>query len=44
MLLNEAAEKRQVIILTCHPENYRGLSGATFLDLEQIVADSNEAS
>jgi hypothetical protein len=26
-----------MLILTCHPERYRGLTGASFVDLEAIV-------
>jgi uncharacterized protein YhaN len=37
-VLEEAAETLQIVALTCHPERYRGLAGATFIDLEQIVA------
>jgi len=40
-LLEEAAEKLQLLILTCHPERYRALSGAAFFDLQQI---SNQKS
>jgi hypothetical protein len=29
--------KRNMPILTCHPERYRGLAGANFVDLEAIV-------
>jgi hypothetical protein len=29
--------KRNMLILTCHPERYRGLVGANFVDLEAIV-------
>ena len=35
--LEEAAQRLQVLILTCHPERYRGLAGANFVDLEAIV-------
>ena len=37
-VLEEAAEKMQIVILTCHPERYGALAGATFFDLEQIAA------
>jgi DNA repair exonuclease SbcCD ATPase subunit len=37
-ILEEAAEQFQVILLTCHPERYRGLPKATFFDMETIVA------
>ena len=36
-VLEEAAQRLQVLILTCHPERYRGLAGANFIDLEGIV-------
>lgn len=36
-ILEEAAERLQVLILTCHPERYHGLAGARMVDLEGIV-------
>ncbi len=36
-ILEEAAQRLQLFILTCHPERYRGLSDAEFYDLEGIV-------
>jgi DNA repair exonuclease SbcCD ATPase subunit len=36
-VLEEAAQRLQVLVLTCHPERYRGLAGANFVDLEAIV-------
>jgi hypothetical protein len=36
-VLEEAAQRLQVLVLTCHPERYRGLEGASFVDLEAIV-------
>ena len=36
-ILEEAAQRLQVLVLTCHPERYRGLEGATFFDLETIL-------
>ncbi len=36
-LLEEAAERLQIIILTCHPERYRVLAGAQFFDLESLL-------
>jgi hypothetical protein len=36
-VLEEAAEKLQVLVLTCHPERYRGLRKARFLDFEASV-------
>ncbi len=38
-ILEEAAQRLQVLVLTCHPERYRGLEGATFFDLETILRD-----
>jgi uncharacterized protein YhaN len=34
-LLDEATQRLQVLVLTCHPERYRGLGGAQFMDLLQ---------
>ncbi|HQO78136.1 MAG TPA: AAA family ATPase [Thermodesulfobacteriota bacterium] len=39
-LLEEAADRLQIIILTCHPERYWGLSEAEFFDLESLVRRS----
>ncbi len=39
-ILEEAAQRLQVLILTCHPERYRGMDGAHFLDLEGILSAS----
>jgi DNA repair exonuclease SbcCD ATPase subunit len=36
-LLEEAAERLQIIILTCHPERYRVLADAQFFDLESLL-------
>ena len=36
-ILEEAAQRLQLFILTCHPERYRGLSGADFYDLEGVL-------
>jgi DNA repair exonuclease SbcCD ATPase subunit len=33
-LLEECADRLQIVILTCHPERYRGLEAATFFNLE----------
>jgi len=33
----EAVQRLQVHILTCHAERYRGLAGANFVDPEAIV-------
>lgn len=35
-VLEEAAERLQLLILTCHPERYRGLRSARFFDLEAV--------
>jgi hypothetical protein len=32
-ILEETGRKLQLVILTCRPDDYRGLSGATFVDL-----------
>jgi exonuclease SbcC len=37
-ILDEAADRFQIVLLTCHPERYRGLPNAEFFDLERIVA------
>jgi uncharacterized protein YhaN len=39
-ILEEAAQRLQVLIITCHPERYRGLDGACFFDLESILHDA----
>lgn len=36
-ILEESAQRLQIFILTCHPERYRGLEGANFMDLEAIT-------
>lgn len=36
-VLEETAQRLQILILTCHPERYRGLERAHFIDLEAIV-------
>ncbi len=36
-ILEEAAQRLQILILTCHPERYRGLKYGTFHDLESLV-------
>ncbi|MFA5786493.1 MAG: AAA family ATPase [Actinomycetota bacterium] len=36
-VLEDAAQRLQVLILTCHPERYRALEGANFVDLEAAV-------
>ena len=37
-VLEDAAQHLQVLILTCHPERYRGLRHAVFFDLEAQIA------
>ena len=36
-ILEEAGQRLQVLILTCHPERYLGLAGAHFFDLDGIL-------
>ncbi len=36
-ILEEWAERFQIILLTCHPERYQRLESAQFFDLEQIA-------
>lgn len=36
-VLEEAAERLQVLILSCHPERYRGLKQARFFELEDLA-------
>lgn len=40
IILEEAAQRLQILVLTCHPERYRGLKGASFFDLESLVRSS----
>jgi len=42
-VLEDAAQRLQVLILTCHPERYRGLRQAVFFDLEAQVAMESKA-
>ena len=37
-LLEECADQLQIIILTCHPQRYRGLENASFFDLKQRIS------
>ena len=37
-ILDELANKLQIVILTCHPERYAALEGAAFFDLEKLLA------
>ena len=39
-ILEEAGQRLQVLILTCHPERYLGLDGAHFADLDEILSAS----
>jgi uncharacterized protein YhaN len=39
-ILEEEAQHLQIVILTCHPERYRGLEGAGFVDLEAAVGEA----
>ncbi|MDD5222697.1 MAG: hypothetical protein PHE84_01790 [bacterium] len=41
-ILEEAAQQNQVVVLTCRPEWYRGISTANFIDLEEIVRGSRQ--
>lgn len=36
-LLEEAAERLQILVLTCHPERYRAMSEVEFFDLEAVL-------
>jgi hypothetical protein len=38
-VLEDAAQRLQVLILTCHPERYRALDGANFVDLEAALRE-----
>ena len=40
-ILDEAAERFQIVLLTCHPERYRGLPNTEFFDLENIATTQN---
>ena len=39
-VLEEVAQRLQILILTCHQERYRGLEQANFIDLEAIIRNS----
>jgi len=41
-IMEEAAQKNQVVVLTCHPEWYRSVSTASFFDLEEIIRRSRQ--
>jgi len=36
-VLEEATRQLQIIILTCHPERYRGMEETLFFDLEELI-------
>lgn len=36
-ILDKSADRFQIVLLTCHPERYRGLPNAKFFDLEKIA-------
>ena len=38
-VLEDAAERLQVLVLTCHPERYRGLRQGRFFDFETLVRE-----
>ncbi len=42
-ILEEAAQRLQVLIITCHPERYRGLDSTQFFDLEALLRDNAAA-
>jgi len=42
-VLEEAAQRLQILILTCHPERYRGLKRAAFFDLESSIASATSS-
>ena len=42
-LLEEAADRLQIVILTCHPERYRALEAATFFDLRDSIPVGDRA-
>jgi hypothetical protein len=41
-VLEEAAQQLQVLVLTCHPERYRGLDLAAFFDLEKLLYEAKQ--
>jgi DNA repair exonuclease SbcCD ATPase subunit len=36
-ILEEVAERLQIVVLTCHPERYQALAGAHYFDLDQLA-------
>lgn len=41
-ILQEAAQRFQIVLLSCHPERYRHLPGTTLFDLEKIVQQTRD--
>jgi energy-coupling factor transporter ATP-binding protein EcfA2 len=41
-VLADAAERLQVLVLTCHPERYRGLRQGRFIDFEALVHERGQ--
>jgi hypothetical protein len=37
-LLEESADRLQIVILTCHPERYRGMEKTQFFDLQEKIS------
>ena len=37
-IIDESLDRLQFLILTCHPEKYRAIEGARFIDLEESIA------
>lgn len=42
-ILSESSKRFQIILLTCHPERYHGLTDAKFFDLESITSQKANA-
>ena len=38
-ILGELSQRLQIMVLTCHPERYRGVPDANFIELEQCTQD-----
>ena len=43
-ILEEVAERFQIVLFTCHPERYRGLPQAKFFDLAELVRGESSSS
>lgn len=43
-LLEESAEKMQILIFTCHPERYGGLENSRMFDIEGLKRNSTDAT